>query len=93
MPRRHQRGVSPRGGAQEVLLLFAIKLEKRECDQGRMGTTTHKCIITLLLICVLIVPSLGLVDPYKTLGVQKGASKEEIKRAFKTLVLKWYVVI
>lgn len=34
--------------------------------------------------------ALSIEDPYKTLGVSKGASQDEIKKAFSTLAKKWH---
>lgn len=44
------------------------------------------CVIILLFLHLAI----SIDDPYKTLGLSKGASQDEIKKAFNTLAKKWH---
>jgi preprotein translocase subunit Sec63 len=47
-------------------------------------------LLALLLVAVMPCALAFQEDPYRVLGVKRGASESDIKRAYRSLALKWH---
>lgn len=46
--------------------------------------------IMVMMLLILLISSQGIVDPYQVLGLTQGASRQEVKKAFKELSLQYH---
>lgn len=57
-----------------------------------LGRTGPACAAAaLLLLLLLAAPGEAEFDPYRVLGVGRGSSQADIKKAYKRLAREWYV--
>ena len=57
---------------------------------GRYSIASRALTLFLLIIALAVPQVLGASDFYKTLGLNRGASEDQIKRAYRKLALKYH---